>query len=208
MLRPQITRLKVSHGKASSRSEKYCKLRNVKKNYSFLDKKTKTNIRNFGLTRLFRIQRFGGKTYSERKQNADVCVSVYEPNALSCARTSSASLPLRYPLTPPSLSAPLSPLSCRPDPILCPATKTPVDSQDTRGGISWDTTREGGKNYLNTAGRKAADIALQHLTHSPPSVAPLSFPFFAHCSQWKHVKISKLRPSEHNQRAGHTQRDR
>lgn len=86
MLRPQITRLKVSHGKASSRSEKYCKLRNVKKkkNYSFLDKKPKTNIRHFGLTRLFRIQRFGCKTYSERKQNADVCVSVYEPNALSC----------------------------------------------------------------------------------------------------------------------------
>lgn len=181
MLRPQITRLKVSHGKASSRSEKYCKLRNVKKkkkNYSFLDKKPKTNIRHFGLTRLFRIQRFGCKTYSERKQNADVCVSVYEPNALSCAWTSSASLPLRYSLTPPSLSAPLSPLSCRPDPILCPATKTPVDSQDTRGGISWDTTREGGKKLPEHCWEKSHRyrIAASH-TFSPICSSPF-LPFF------------------------------
>lgn len=49
-------------------------------------------------------------------------------------------------------------------------------------------------------------IAASH-TFSPICSSPF-LPFFAHCSQWKHVKISKLRPSEHNQRAGHTQRDR
>lgn len=86
--------------------------------------------------------------------------------------------------------------------------RPPSTPRTHEGELAGTRRGRGGKNYLNTAGRKAADIALQHLTHSPPSVAPLSFPFFAHCSQWKHVKISKLRPSEHNQWAGHTQRDR
>lgn len=118
MLRPQITRLKVSHGKASSRSEKYCKLRNVKKIDSFLNKKPKTNIRHFGLTRLFRIQRFGGKTYSERKQNADVCVSVYEPNALMC---------LDVICVPPSPLSPHSSLSvCASQSALLPARPHPL----------------------------------------------------------------------------------
>lgn len=99
------------------------------------------------------------------------CVGVWEPNAPSWARTSSASLPLRYPLTPPSVCSSQSALlPARPPPL---PRRTPAHTRThtrrqllgrTRGRrISRDAkkTREGGKQPGRLLGEQ------QPLAYSP-----------------------------------------
>lgn len=147
---------------------------------------------------------------------------------MSAKFTSSASLPLRYPPSLLPLSAALSPLPCPPDLRLYPARhpqrprRLPGHTHTYSrwgGKISWGTTR-GRKEHLTGA---KLPVALQHLTYYP--VCSLLFSFLCFffppeentfclssvetCEKSVRIlNLDKLRPSENNQRTGHTQRDR
>lgn len=138
----------------------------------------------------------GGKTF---QQNADVCVC--QPNALSCAWTSSASLPLRYPLTHSSLSLLLSvrtragptSSSARPD-----IHKDPADYRGHKLGTFFfagtrrvretEVQRERFVGRGKTAGRIAASHIFSQLVFSP-DINVLIKKKNKLCAPWKNVKI-------------------
>lgn len=158
----------------------------------------------------------GVGVFSKRKHNADVCVGQMHSHVpLRHLRPSLSVIPHSSLCLLPSIRTRTGPTSAssRPD------TQTyPADCRDTKwGNFNWDTTRE--KTGRGRTGRPIAAFSI-----SPNCI---DFFFIYHhfsvvirkekkiCYWWKYVKAHqetkighKQRPSEHDQRARHTQLDR